>query len=148
MTNDIYIILIFFCIMFVNNDCLFYTCVSLLCQVSEGPIPMTHVVYIKGDELIGWTNQTILQCSSVMLFFLVSISWKLLPKSWKKVLMFHSKRRIILSTKVKRARNCLLLQWRKKQLSPKSPFKIVVQPETLLCMSKGYTPSTTVKNTE
>ena len=69
MTNDIYIILIFFCIMFVNNDCLFYTCVSLLCQVSEGPIPMTHVVYIKGDELIGWTNQTILQCSSVMLFF-------------------------------------------------------------------------------
>ena len=41
-------------------------------------------------------------------------------------------------TKAKRARKCILLQQRKKQLFPKSRFKPVVQPETLLSMSKGY----------
>ena len=35
-----------------------------------------------------------------------------------------------------------------KELSPKSRFKTVVQPETLLSMSKGYMPSNTLKNTE
>ena len=51
-------------------------------------------------------------------------------------------------TKAKRARKCILLQRRKKQLFPKSRFKTVVQPETLLSMSKGYTLSNALKNTE
>ena len=51
-------------------------------------------------------------------------------------------------TKAKRARKCISLQRRKKQLFPKSRFKTVVQPETLLSISKGYTPSNTLKNTE
>ena len=51
-------------------------------------------------------------------------------------------------TKVKRMRKCISLQRRKKQLFPKSRFKTVVQPESLLSMSKGYTPSNTLKNTE
>ena len=51
-------------------------------------------------------------------------------------------------TKAKRSRKCISLQRRKKQLFPKSRFKTVVQPETLLSMSKGYTPSNALKNTE
>ena len=51
-------------------------------------------------------------------------------------------------TKVKRMRKCVSLQHRKKQLFPKSRFKTVVQPETLLSISKGYTQSNTLKNTE
>ena len=51
-------------------------------------------------------------------------------------------------TKAKRMRKCISLLRRKKQLFPKSRFKTVVQPETLLSISKGYTPSNTLKNTE
>ena len=51
-------------------------------------------------------------------------------------------------TKAKRARKCISLQRRKKQLFPKSRFKTVVQPETLLSMSKVYTLSSALKNTE
>ena len=29
--------------MFINNYCLFYTCVILLCHVGEGPVPTTLV---------------------------------------------------------------------------------------------------------
>ena len=53
-------------------------------------------------------------------------------------------------TKVKGMRKCISLHRGKKQLFPKSRFKTVVQPETLLstCISKGYTLSNTLKNTE
>ena len=51
-------------------------------------------------------------------------------------------------TKVERARKCISLKRRKNQLFPKSHFKTVVQPETLLSMSKGYTPSNALKNIE
>ena len=51
-------------------------------------------------------------------------------------------------TKAKRARKCISLQRRKKQLFPKSRLKTVVQPETLLSMSKVYTLSSALKNTE
>ena len=34
--------------MFINNyyDCLFYTCVILLCHVGEGPVPTALVILI------------------------------------------------------------------------------------------------------
>ena len=54
----------------------------------------------------------------------------------------------ITPTKAKRARKCLSLQRRKKQLFPKSRFKTFLQSETLLSMSKGYIPSNTLNNTK